>query len=164
MTMGKELLRRPKTIKSFGEWKVVTGKSVMPKTAFALSKNNGYVLGRNWHWRVDVLDTAGQELRLLTCFNDEQEEFKAWLAMPRPGGLAVIGRLEFHGDHPGWHAHVQCGEVNEIETGDQDYRMLRLPGGMMPHRQTSFDVSESKAMTRAFRFFCVSDRSEDSFI
>ncbi|HVO01800.1 MAG TPA: hypothetical protein VMT54_06335, partial [Candidatus Cybelea sp.] len=127
--------------------------------------DRGLSLGRNWHWRVDRVLYGNQELKLLTAFHPDYEEYRAWLGIPRDGALMVIGRLEFHGNHPGWHAHVCCGDIERVSAGDVITRQTdRLPGGFNPHRRMEFDITESSALAKAFEFFRVTGHSEDAML
>jgi hypothetical protein len=152
----KDILRLPKSVVKAGEWKVVTGKSVMPKMAFPLSRTFGLQLGRNWHWRVDSVRAGTIDLRVLTAFQAETEEFRAWMSMPSGDAHVIVAQLEFHGDHPGWHAHVACCDMDDVEAGQGHPRAAgRFPGGYSNHRRKTFDVTESSALSMAFNFFRV---------
>ncbi len=114
------------------------------------------VLGRKWHWRVDKLDVSGTPLRLLTAFGTTHEEFIAWLAVDRGESSAVIGRLEIHGTHPGWHSHLLCVDEMKIESGDPMYRdSARVPSANSYHRRTDYGITEADAISKAFGFFRV---------
>lgn len=125
----RTLVRIKKSVVKPGEWKVVTGKTVMPKTAFPLSRRDGFKLGRGWHWRVDSLEITGHRLRLLTAFHQDKEEFLAWLSTPRGESHVIVAQLEFHGDHPGWHCHAACCKIDDIEAGNSRPRKcVEFPG------------------------------------
>jgi hypothetical protein len=161
----KDVLRLPKSVSEKGAWKVVTGRSKMPSTAFPLSKNFSVQLGRNWHWRVDVVTAAGTSYRLLTAFNPELEEYRSWLTVPRGGVHVMVAQLEFHGTHPGWHCHVACLDLEEVEPGQGHPRnAIRFPNGNSMHRRQNFDVTESSALAKAFNFFGVTATPEDPMI
>jgi hypothetical protein len=128
----------------------------MPPSAFHLSKNFSVQLGRNWRWRVDVVSADGIDYRLLTAFNPELEEYRAWLVAPRGGVHVMVAQLEFHGTHPGWHCHVACCDLDEVEPGQSHpRRAMRFPSGNSAHRRQVFDMTESSALAAAFNFFRV---------
>lgn len=156
----KTLIKRPKSVAKAGAWKVVTGKSKMGKGAFPLSGMP--LLGRGWHWRVDVLDGGGIRMTLYTAFHPDYAEFRSWLAVEREGDYVVIARYENHGNHPGWHCHAPCCDISEIDAGQPVAReSMRFPGGNSEHRKErhmGIDVaafSETDALSAAFRFFRV---------
>lgn len=160
-----DLIRLPKAVVEAGDWKVVTGKAKMPKSAFPLSRSYGVVLGRNWHWRVDVLEAGGASFRLLTAYHADTLEYRAWLSMPAGPDHVIVGQLEFHGSHPGWHCHVACCDLREIEAGQAHPRIAaRLPGGNRPHRRLEFDVTDSTALSTAFNFFRVTGTPKDALL
>jgi hypothetical protein len=161
----KDVIRRPKVVTKPGEWKVVTGKAKMPAGAFPLSRSFSVQLGRGWHWRVDHLAGGGTSLRILISFNLDIEQYRAWLAMPRGDANVIVAQLEFHGDHPGWHCHVACCDLEDVEVGQGRPRSAaRIPGSSCKHRRQTFDMTESAALARAFNFFRVTGTPEGAMI
>jgi hypothetical protein len=152
----KDLLRLPKVVTKAGEWKVITGRSQMPSSAFPLSKSYAVKLGRNWHWRVDAVQACEVDYRVLTAFNLEIEEYRAWLSMAFGDAYVIVAQLEFHGTHPGWHSHIACCDIDDVEPGRGHPRAARrFPNGNNRHRRQAFDVTESSALSAAFNFFRV---------
>lgn len=150
----KDVLKAPKAVVQAGSWKVVTGKAKMPTRAFPLSRP--FQLGRNWHWRVDVLEVAGTQLRLLTAYEPQREEFRAWLSYQRGSAYVILAQLEFHGTHPGWHCHTYCKDIGDIPPGETRPRnFMRLPSTDKPHRRVDFAMTNSVAFAKAFEFFRV---------
>src|SRR5580693_5393150 len=93
----------PKRLTVEGGWKAITRASRMPKSAFPVGVNSPVVFSRNWHWRVDEMTSnTGASFRLLTAFNSNVEEFRAWLGAAFGKSTVVLARYEFHGTHPGW--------------------------------------------------------------
>jgi len=161
----KDLVRLPKVVTEKGSWKVVTGKAKMPATAFPLSKNFSLQLGRNYHWRVDAAQADGLNFRILTAYQPDLEEYRAWLAIPRGSAHAVVAQLEFHGTHPGWHCHIACCDLDEVEAGQGHPRSaMRLPGGNNKHRRKEFDMTDSSALAKAFNFFSVTGAPEGAMV
>lgn len=152
----RDVVGLPKVVTKPGEWKVVTGRARMPTTAFPVSRKHSLQLGRNWHWRVDDVAAGDSAFRLLVAFNLDYEEYRAWLAMPRGDAQLMIAQLEYHGSHPGWHCHMACRVLEEVEPGQGHPRSAhRFPGSAKRHRRLSFDMTESTALERAFNFFRV---------
>lgn len=163
------LAKTKKTVAVAGTWKVETGKAgKMNKSAFPLSKRSSVRLGRGWHWRVDTLTGGGETFRLLTAFQPDKEEYRAILGLVGPGELlTIIGELEYHGTHPGWHCHAVCEDVTSIVPGCVHHEArgcVRLPGGDRHHRDMEFDVTESNALGKAFEFFGVTGTPAGSMI
>jgi hypothetical protein len=161
----KDLLRLPKVVAQAGTWKVVTGRAKMPGTAFPLSRRFSLQLGRNWHWRVDGLEDGNLIYRLLTAYNLELEEYRAWLSTARGDSQVIVAQLEFHGTHPGWHCHIACCPLADVEPGQGHPRSAaRFPGGTSEHRRQAFDMSESSALSAVFNFFRVVGAPEGSML
>lgn len=150
---ARELILKPKRIIKAGDWKSGTR---MPKTAFPLSPSRQFQLGPKWTWRVDVLECEGVECRLLTAFEPMKQIFVAWLSYARGGGYTLVARLEFHGDEPGWHGHSRCGLISDIPIGVvKPQGTVRIPKARAFHRRTDYDITESDALAKSFKFFRV---------
>jgi hypothetical protein len=161
----KDLVRLPKVVIEAGSWKVVTGRAKMPTTAFPLSKNFSVQLGRNYHWRVDVVRARDVDYRILTAYQPDFEEYRSWLAVPRGNAHTVVAQLEFHGTHPGWHCHIACCDVDDVEVGQGHPRSaMRFPGGNNKHRRLNFDMTDSVALAKAFNFFSVTGAPEGAMV
>jgi len=105
--------RVTKTITFSSAWQ--TGK--MPKSAFPLSKNNSFRLGRGWEWCVHVLEARSVEYRLLVAFHPGKSEYLAWLTVVTGNDQGVLARLEFHRSHLGWHVHLKRNSVSDVPLG-----------------------------------------------
>jgi hypothetical protein len=153
----RDIVKLQKSLTTAGTWKVVTRQAKMPSSAFRLSRRASYELPRHWHWRVDELSADGYDLRLLTAFRPEVEEYRALLGMVVGENLRIVARLEFHGDHRGWHCHGYCGDQEDVPLSDPGPRVFqRAPEAESAHRRLDFGLtSETDASHRAFRFFRV---------
>jgi hypothetical protein len=150
---AQELILKPKPIVKAGDWK--SGQR-MSKTVFPLSPTRPFQLGPKWTWRVDVLDCDGVECRLLTAFEPMKQTYIAWLSYAKGGGYTLAVRLEFHGDEPGWHCHSCCGPVSNIPVGIvKPLGTMRIPKARAFHRRTAYDMTESDALAKSFKFFRV---------
>lgn len=160
----RDLIRRPKRLSSAGKW-ADDGARGMPKSAFPLSRTRSFQLGRKWRWRVDLLDIDNGEARLLTALEPGTERFLAWLSVRRGDEFAIVVRYEFHGDHPGWHVHSQCGLVSGLKAAQiKPYGTQRVPAANRRHRRTEYDITETGAVAASFRVFRVISGDEDSFL
>lgn len=139
----------------------------MATTAFPLSRRGSIVLGRGWHWRVDVLHAEGSSvpLQLLTAFNPRIEEFRSLLGWPNDGLLVIVARFEYHGTHPGWHCHSACCDIAEIAPAQPMHRQfIRVPKAESVHRKMTFDLTEATALVAAFRFYRITGKPEGMFV
>lgn len=158
----RELILKPKRLTQAGEWK---SGAKMPTAAFPLSKARPFRLGPKWTWRVDCLAVQDAELRLLTAFEPMKQTFIAWLALIRGEAAAIVARLEFHSDEPGWHCHSTCGRVAGLQIGIvKPYGLIRLPKARAFHRRTDYEMSEKTALEKSFGFFRVNEAPEDALV
>ncbi len=145
-------VREPKTVITIGAWH--EGK--MPATAFPLSKGRSYTLGASWRWCICELEGNGASYRLLVAFHYMKAQYQAWLGYRDGADQALIGRLEYHPTHRGWHVHVKCGPLADVSRG-----VVKQPGCHENWRQCAtetkpFVVSELDGLSIAFRLFGVS--------
>jgi hypothetical protein len=161
----KEVLQAPKVVTKAGDWKVITGKATAMGKAFPIARDFTLRLGRNWHWRVDQVEAGAIRYRLLTAYHGDTQEYRAWLAMPRGDSHVIVAQLEFHGTHPGWHCHIACCDLEDVEPGRGHPRSARrFPGGNSRHRRQDFNMSDSAALAKAFEFFNVTGTPDGSLI
>src|SRR5215207_336369 len=134
----------------------------MPRSAFPLSKSHSYTLGRSYEWCVyDLEDAAGENYRLLIAFNLGKEQYRAWLGRVVGADQALLGRLEYHPTHNGWHAHTKTGELAYVARGVvKDHRSRdRVEVCRAPDE---FSVTKLNALNIAFRALHV-DAVHDTF-
>lgn len=148
-------IREPKTVVKIGPWR--DGK--MPDKAFPLSKGRSYSLGSNWRWCVCELEGDGTAYLLLIAFDYMKAQYRAWLGLRHGADQALIGRLEYHPTHRGWHVHVKRGPLGEVSRG-----VVKQPGCRENWRACGaeaepFTVSELDGLSIAFRLFSVSPAS-----
>jgi len=164
----QDFIKMPKAITKAGKWKTgKTGKEGrMNSGSFALSARRPYILGSAWHWHVDELDCEGTKGRLLVAFRPDTENYQAWLAIENEKSLTVVACLEFHGDHPGWHWHSRCAHVEEFTHTCHRQRNggLRFPGKGRPHRRQGWEMSETRALEKAYKAFRVGARQEGEML
>jgi hypothetical protein len=157
-----DIVQLPKVVTEPGLWKVTTGVSKMPPTAYPMSRRASLRLGRGWHWRVDGVASQTFSYRLLTTFQSDREEFLGWLSTQEDEGLRVIARYEFHGTHPGWHCHTAPCDHEEIPIGDPRPRLFER--GVGPDDDKVFVHSEADALAKSFGFFHVTAAPEGALI
>ena len=126
-----------------------------PKHSFIYPKTKPMRAG--WQWRSAKARSANApqptDYVLLSECNPRRGNWKAALIVQTRDGPSVVGRFEFHGDHPGLHAHSDC-ERSGLETGPTSFGNLsRFPDGGRFHRRTHFwtPVTFWEAAKRFFR-------------
>jgi len=139
----KDILLADKTIVDWGQWR----QQKMPVGAFPLSKSpkRSYRLGAAYRWRITRFEAIGHSFRLLVAYRTDVEEFRSLLGMDVDGDTRIIAEVSYHGSHPGWHAHSDCGDLTTAPIGVQRWPgMRRYPGGRHRHRNTNFTIVGSK--------------------
>jgi hypothetical protein len=155
----RKIIKAPKQITKAGEWKcgALNPKHKMGPQSFNFGGPNPFQLGNQWWWRVDHLSWLGGVGRVLTAYHLANENYLAWLAMERGKDHVIVGCLEFHGTHPGWHFHSRCDDVNEFRAGAQRQRNggIRIPAKGRYHRQMIYGMGPQEALNRAYAAFNV---------
>lgn len=119
----------------------------MPPSAFPMSKGpkRSYRLGSAFRWRIVKFTALGQSFRLLIAYRDDIEEYRSILGMDVGGDTRLVAEICFHGTHPGWHAHADCGDVRNMPIGIQRWpERKRRPRGRAFHRSTTYVTALSK--------------------
>ena len=126
--------------------------------SFDFGARNPFQLGNQWWWRVDKLSWSDGSGKLLTAYHLANENYLAWLAVERgTGEHVIVGCLEFHGTHPGWHFHSRCDDMSQFRAGVQRQRNggIRIPAKGRYHRQTDYGMGPQEAINRAYQAFNV---------
>lgn len=176
---ARQFASAKKTITQAGTWRcgATDSKGKMGKEAFPLSKGRSFMLGNQWHWRVDHWTTGAASGRLLIAYHLGKGNYLAMISLERgPKEYAVIACLEFHGDHDGWHVHSGSAPINEFAVNCTRQRILgiRKPpkGGYHRPRRAGdgtvidgFGMSQITATNVAYRAFRIVDTvgTEDLF-
>ncbi len=72
-------------------------------------------------------------------------------------GGSVVGRFEFHADHPGLHLHAECGRSG-IEIGPTGLdNLVRFPGAGSFHRRVTI-VTDGSFLEASKRFFRIEEK------
>jgi hypothetical protein len=142
----KQLIRAPKAIIDQGSWQ--DGKK-MPKTAFPLSKNRGFSIRARYRWRIIKFSCLRSEFRILIFYRSDIEEYAAYLGQLTEGEMTVLCRYEYHGSHPGWHAHTTCEDVRALDSGRTSQSGLKR----LKKKSDLFNMDESKALYIAYKSF-----------
>lgn len=134
----------------------------MPRSganALSLSKARAMKLGAEWRWAHVQLDVNGAAHRIWICYHPKKENFLAVAGrVLSDGDLLVVGILEHHGTHPGWHIHGCCEELDRSSHGRLRYpEMVRIPQPNQRHRSMDFPLSDDEAMDIAGKHFRIQE-------
>lgn len=160
--MGKRTLRAfvasRKTVQDAGEW---TDKR-MPKSApvFPLSKSKGVRLGAGgWRWRLVRIESDGADYRLLAMYDPGKQNYAALLGVSIGDDTLVLGALEYHSTHRGWHIHAGCKDTTNSEFGRLRYpSMRRIPGkGRQHQNRTAFPADDVAATEILAGYFQIAE-------
>jgi hypothetical protein len=100
----------------------------MPKTGgkFPLSKARSFRVGApGWRWRVIQVEADGRQYRVLITYHPEKENYLAIVGTPVGHDLLVLGALENHSTHRGWHVHAGCKSPASANSGRLRYESMR---------------------------------------
>jgi hypothetical protein len=164
----KTFIKMPKQILVAGKWRCgkLDPKQKMTKNSFTFGARNPFILGLEWHWRVDVLDCDGVSARLLVAYHLGKNNYLAWLVVEQPQGTHImVACLEHHGDHGSWHVHTMCGDIADIPVGSQRHQKqgIRIPSKCANDRSRPYTMGPQEAVNRAYSTFRVgaSDSTEE---
>jgi hypothetical protein len=92
----------------------------------------------DWKWRsVQAKSEKGEYIFLTQC-NPKKDEWKAWLICKLANGKpSIVSRLEYHGTHPGLHAHVHCDRGGLEEGPSSIDGLARIPAAGCRHRRVN---------------------------
>src|SRR5205823_7723514 len=96
----RHLISARKYIDSETSW---SSKDMQPRQAPVYPKTKPMRSG--WVWRSARCVTSSQNFVLVSECNPIRDNWKAMLMLETTEGWSVVGRFEFHGSHPGLHAH-----------------------------------------------------------
>lgn len=133
----------------------------MPRDAFPLSRGHRYYLGSNWRWCVHELEGNGARYRLLIAFDAGKAQYRAWLGFCDGNDQALLGRLEYHPTHRGWHCHHKRGLLSEVARGVVKEAGKR-EGCRVCDDGRVFTITEMDGIGVAFRVFRVSQRIDSA--
>ena len=109
-----------------------------------------------WRWRSARAVAGERQFVLVVLCHPGRNNWQAMLILCTESGGSLVGRYEYHGNHPGLHAHAHCWRGgNEIGPGSVD-NLLRVPSSGVPHRRR-FAWTENSFWEAARRFFRVKE-------
>jgi hypothetical protein len=118
----RHLVGEVKTIRSDTGWKY---DDIPPRHSGVYPKSKP--LRRPWQWRSVVAGSEQREYIFLTQVNPDFDNWKAWLVAPGEPLGSIVCRFEYHGSHPGFHAHAHC-ERGGLEVGPTSINdLVRVP-------------------------------------
>ena len=151
----RQIIEEKKELESDTSWKTedLTRKfaPLFPKTTPIRS---------GWQWRSARTSGKSGEYILLAKCNPRRANWQAILMkLTEDGNASVVGRFEYHGSHPGLHAHAHC-QRSGIELGTLSLDdLIRVPqvGPGAYHRRNSA-WTEGSFWEAAKRFFRIQER------
>ena len=119
----RHLIVRAKTITSDTNWK---SEPLPPRFSGIYPKTRPLKPG--WKWRSAQAHCTENEYILLCEVNEQKDNWRAWLIKKIGDEGSLVSRLEFHGNHPGIHAHADCSRGG-LEVGPSSIKVpVRIPG------------------------------------
>lgn len=147
----RRLIRARKTQTSDTQWLVI---DLPPRHAPFNEKTRPIRAG--WKWRSAKAAIGDVDFVLTALCNPRRDKWQAVLSVKGAIGWSIIGRLEFHGDHPGLHVHSHCGRSG-VEVGSSGMNDLaRIPGVRSRHRRDQA-LTEASFWETARRFYRVQE-------
>lgn len=128
----------------------------MPKSgdlALKFKASRSWSLGPQWRWCVVTLKVGSTPHKVWICYHPTKENYcSAVTRASTSGEVLVLGRLEFHGTHPGWHVHGCCSQPTSEMWGRLAHPGLtRVPEAKSKHRQQTFISDDYEALAIAGR-------------
>lgn len=123
------------------------------KAEFPLAHVTKLKLAKAWNWCVHVVADGAQEYRLLVAFDAGKSQYFAWLGATFGSDQAVVGRVEFHASHDGWHCHWKTGDLVDVPRG-----AVKAGGNKERRHQcggTPKIIGKSDAFNLAYKLFNV---------
>jgi hypothetical protein len=149
-----EFVKASKTLVDAGAW---TDKR-MPKSGgkFPLSKARNFRVGASgWRWRVLEFACSTATVKILATYHAGKRNYLAAVGVPLGSDLLVLGRLENHGTHPGWHVHALCSHVPASSAGRLSHPDMKRPAaGEATNARLPFpsdDVAATEILVRYFK-------------
>ena len=143
-------LRTKKVLVSAGPWH----SGNVTNSEFPLAHVSKLKLAKAWQWSVHVVADDAQKYRLLVAFDAGKSQYWAWLGAIFGNDQAIIGRVEFHHSHDGWHCHWKTGQLVDVPRG------AVKAGGSKERRHPCNgappQVSRTDAFKLAYKLFNVS--------
>lgn len=150
----RHIVHRPKTLESDTGWHQ---DDLPPRHAPHFSRT--LPVRRHWKWRsLAATDADGREYVLVVRINIMKGDWQSVLCQKMPDGDAsVVGRFEYHEDHPGTHLHSHC-ERSGVEVGAAGLSGLgRFPANHAFHRRKTA-WTENSFLEASKRFFRIRER------
>ena len=145
---ARKTLRARKTVVKLGAW----AEGRMPPNAFPMSYGRKFRLALGWKWCVHTLTDGIRTFNLLVAFDPGKQQYQSWLGVVKGNDNQLVGRLEFHDSHGGWHCHWKACSLSDVRAG------VVKTGSFDRTRQCKgerLDISELDATGIAFRIFNV---------
>lgn len=148
----REFVRTEKVLVEGGSW----SDKRMPRTGgkFPLSRARNFRVGApGWRWRVVQLEAWGRLHRVLVMYHAGKQNLVAAVGTHVGGDLLILGVLEHHSTHPGWHVHAGCETPTMAEAGRLRYPgMRRVAAGDRSNAQRPFPAGDEAVIETVSRY------------
>lgn len=151
-----DFIRADKTNIKVGAWH--TGK--INPSAFPMSgaRAKAYKYGPSYSWQLVTFDCLGYSCRVLILLNLEKNYMKASFGVDRGSDTALLCDHEFHGDHPGWHCHLETSDLGDVVAGTNRTNKRRWPQKRSHHSRTTFGVTQANALRHACERYRIAEK------
>ena len=151
----RAFVKGKKTFVDAGAW----SDKRMPKTGgkFPLSRARSFRIGApGWRWRVLQVECDNRLYRILLMYHPGKENYVGLIGTSVGSDLLVLGALENHSTHRGWHVHAACKSVSPSDSGRLRYDgMRRTASGSSKNAQLPFPEDDDAAFEIARLYFAL---------
>jgi hypothetical protein len=148
----RKLIAEQKTLKTDSDWQ---DRDIQPRFAPIFPRTRPNRGG--WKWRSARAEGTSGAYMLFAQIHQARNNWKAALIKVTPTGGSIVARLEYHGSHPGLHAHSDCNRSG-LEEGPQGLDGLaRFPRSDSAHRRTNA-WTENGFWEEAKQFFRIEEK------
>jgi hypothetical protein len=148
----RKLIRELKTQETDTDWR---SDQMQPRFAPVFARTR--LIRAGWKWRSARAVSGEREYVLTALCNPRRENWQAMLILSTKAGGAVVARFEYHGSHPGLHAHAHC-QRGGLEAGPNGIDNLRCVPSSGSHHRRRFAWTENRFWEAARKFFRVEER------
>lgn len=149
----RDFVKSDKTLLDPGVW----SDKRMPKTGgkFPLSKARNFRVGApGWRWRVLQYEIGAAHYRVLIMYHYAKQNYTAYVGAATGLDLLILGALENHSTHRGWHVHAACKLPSSADSGRLRYQSMRRTGaGAAKNTLLAFPQDDRAAFEIAARYF-----------
>lgn len=150
----RHIIRLKKELLTDTDWNTT---DLQPRHAPIFPKTTPIRAG--WKWRSARASCQGQDYILYAKCNPRRDNWQAVLILTADEGASVVARFEYHGSHPGLHAHAHCNRSG-IDIGPRglDDLVRTPPAGSNSYHRRKNAWTENGFWEAAKRFFRIEEQ------